>query len=214
MRFQRTLAAALCCCAIVATAAIAACGGDSSSGDAPDDGSIPTATLPAELPEPTIIGGGVVQPGGGTSYTIRSGDTLADVAERFGVSLDDLLAANPGINPSALQTGDTVRLPSGTDVPSVTPEPEPEPTEDAEPTEEATAEPEPTEEATAEPEPTEPPPTGGQTYVVQAGDIPETIAAQFGITVAALLAANPGLNPNNMQIGDVLNIPPPPSDGG
>jgi LysM repeat protein len=196
LRFRRTLAVALCGCLIAA-----ACGGGSSGGGAPDDASIPTATLPAELPEPMIVGGGVVQPGGGTSYTIKSGDTLAGVAERFGVSLEDLLAANPGINPATLQAGETIRLPSGTDVPSVTPEP----TEGAEPTEEpAPTEPPPTE----EPAPTNTPASLGQTYVVQSGDIPETIAAQFGITVEALLAANPGINPTNLQIGQVLIIPP------
>jgi LysM repeat protein len=190
-----------------------ACGGGSSAGDAPDDDSIPTATLPAELPLPTIVGGGVVQPGGGTSYTIRSGDTLAGVAERFGVSLEDLLAANPGVEPSALQAGDVVRLPSGTEVPSVTPAPEA--TEDAAPTEEATAEPEPTDvPPTEEPEPTSTATSLGQTYIVQSGDIPVTIAEQFGITVEALLAANPGVNPTNLQIGDVLIIPPPPDESG
>ena len=46
------------------------------------------------------------------------------------------------------------------------------------------------------------------------GDIPVTIAAQFGITVEALLAANPGLDPTGLNIGDVLIIPPPPPEGG
>ena len=208
MSFTRTLIVALCGAALAA----AACGDDSGAGDPPDDASIPTATLPAELPEPMIVGGGIVQPGGGTTYTITSGDTLAGVAERFGVSLEDLLAANPGIDPATLQSGDNIKLPTGTDVPSVTPEPEA--TEDAEPTEEATEEPAPTEPpATEEPEPTNTPTSLGQTYVVQAGDIPETIAAQFGITTQQLLDANPGINPTNLQIGDVLIIPPAESGG-
>ena len=50
---------------------------------------------------------------------------------------------------------------------------------------------------------------------MQSGDIPETIAARFGITTEALLAANPGVNPNNLQVGQVLIIPPaaPPPEG-
>ena len=44
---------------------------------------------------------------------------------------------------------------------------------------------------------------------MQAGDIPVTIAQKFGITVEALLAANPGLDPRNMHVGDVVIIPPP-----
>jgi LysM repeat protein len=206
LRFRGTLAVALCGCALAA-----ACGGGSSPGDAPDDARIPTATLPAELPEPTIVGGGVVQPGGGTSYTIKAGDTLAGVAERFGVSLEDLLAANPGINPSTLQAGDNVKLPSGTDIPSVTPRPTEDPDATEEPTEEpaATEEPQPTEPpATEEPAPTNTPASLGQTYIVRSGDIPVTIAEQFGISVEELLAANPGINPTNLQIGDVLIIPP------
>lgn len=208
MSFSRTLVIALCCLALAA----AACGGGSSDGKAPDNSRIPTATLPAELPEPLIVVGGVVQPGGGSTYTIKSGDTLASVAERFGVSLEDLLAANPGINPAALQAGDAIRLPSGTEpvtpeAPAATPTEEPAATPEPEPTDE----PEPTEEPapTAEPAPTSTPAAGAQTYAVKSGDIPATIAAQFGISVEDLLAANPGINPTNLQIGDVLNIPAP-----
>ena len=200
MSFRRALIVALCACAVAA----AACGGGSDTGDAPDDESIPTATLPAELPEPMIISGGIVQPGGGQSYTVKSGDTMASIAESLGVSLEDLMAANPGVDPSTLHAGDTLKLPSGTDAPSVTPAPAP--TEEAAPP--ATEEPAPTEPAPTEPVATNTPTSLGQSYVVQSGDIPETIAAQFGITTQALLEANPGVNPNNLQVGQVLVIPP------
>jgi LysM repeat protein len=211
LSFRRTLIVALCGCAIAATA----CGGGSDTGEAPDDESIPTATLPAELPEPMIVGGGIVQPGGGLTYTVKSGDTMASIAESLGISLEDLMAANPGVDPSTLHAGDTLKLPSGTEAPVVTPAPAP--TEGAAPTEDV-------EEPTEEPAPTEAPPTEepvatntptslGQSYVVQSGDIPETIAAQFGITTQALLAANPGINPTNLQVGQVLIIPPAESGG-
>ncbi len=44
--------------------------------------------------------------------------------------------------------------------------------------------------------------------MVQDGDIPVKIAEKFGITVEELLAANPGIDPTNLHIGDVLIIPP------
>jgi LysM repeat protein len=192
------------------SALVAACGGGGSdASEAPDLGKIATATLPAELPEPILIGQGNVSTGGGPTYTVQSGDTLAGIAARFSVSLDDLRAANPDLDPAQLSVGDVVRLPEGVDTNAPPPTPEPA---DETPTEEPAPEP------TSTPEPAGPTPTPsslGQTYVVKSGDIPETIAAQFGITVEALLAANPGINPNNLQVGQVLIIPPaaPPAEG-
>ncbi len=45
------------------------------------------------------------------------------------------------------------------------------------------------------------------TYTVKAGDTLGAIAAQFNTTVAAMLAANPGITANSIQIGLVLKIP-------
>jgi len=44
-------------------------------------------------------------------------------------------------------------------------------------------------------------------YVVQPGDTLYKIANAFGVTVAGIFTANPGINPNNLIIGQVICIP-------
>lgn len=44
-------------------------------------------------------------------------------------------------------------------------------------------------------------------HKVQPGETPSSIARKYGVSLEALLAANPGLNPRRMQIGQSLNIP-------
>ncbi len=46
------------------------------------------------------------------TYTIRSGDTLWHVASRLGVSLDDLLAVNPELDPRRLRPGMVINVPA------------------------------------------------------------------------------------------------------
>jgi LysM repeat protein len=52
--------------------------------------------------------------------------------------------------------------------------------------------------------------TGTRTHKVKAGETPSGIAAQYGIKLDALMAANPKLEARRMQPGQVLNIPSPP----
>lgn len=47
----------------------------------------------------------------GTFYTIQPGDTFYALAVRFGISLQSLLAANPGVNPNALIVGQQICIP-------------------------------------------------------------------------------------------------------
>jgi LysM repeat protein len=46
------------------------------------------------------------------AYTIKQGDTPAAIARRYGVKLDALLAANPGLDPKHLKIGQTVQVPA------------------------------------------------------------------------------------------------------
>jgi LysM repeat protein len=106
-------------------------------------------------------------PGG--TFVIGPGDTFFGIARRLGISLESLLAANPGIDPNNLRVGQVICLPPG--VP--------------------------------------PPVCPGGTLVIRAGDTLFSIARRLGTTVAALLAVNPGIDPNNLQVGQVICLPVP-----
>ncbi|MGB4860935.1 MAG: LysM peptidoglycan-binding domain-containing protein [Tepidiformaceae bacterium] len=66
-----------------------------------------TATTPAvggatTVPSPTIAG---------NTYIMKPGDTLSAVAASYGVSVADIVAANPGINPETIAIGTEIRIP-------------------------------------------------------------------------------------------------------
>ena len=91
-----------------------------------------------------------------------------------------------------------------------TPTPEPSPSITPAPTDVYAQSPAPSEAASAGPEVSAAPttPVGGTTYTVKAGDTMWAIAQKYGITVDALKAANPTVEPTKMRIGSELVIPP------
>ncbi|KAF0108183.1 MAG: hypothetical protein FD146_1197 [Anaerolineaceae bacterium] len=54
------------------------------------------------LPTPTPV-----------TYTVKNGDTLSGIALRYNVSLNDLLAANPGVDANAMPVGTVLIIPVG-----------------------------------------------------------------------------------------------------
>jgi LysM repeat protein len=74
------------------------------------------------------------------------------------------------------------------------------------PSEEPSFAPEPSTEASAAPGT----PADGTTYTVKANDTMWALSIKFGVTLAALKAANPTVDPATMRIGSVLIIPPQP----
>lgn len=115
---------------------------------------------------------------GGTLYTIIPGDSYFGLARRFNVTVAQLTAANPGTDPQNLQIGQQICIP----VP-----------------------------ITGRPCP------GGFLYVIRAGDTYYAIARRFGTVVPAIIAANPGVNPDRLVIGQSICVPaaqPVPCPGG
>lgn len=48
-----------------------------------------------------------------------------------------------------------------------------------------------------------------RTHAVASGETEAAIARKYSVKLSALQAANPGVNPNKLRVGQVLNIPPP-----
>jgi LysM repeat protein len=49
-----------------------------------------------------------------------------------------------------------------------------------------------------------------QQYTIQRGDTYYSIGKQFGVPMQAIKDANPGVEPTRLQVGQSINIPPPP----
>jgi LysM repeat protein len=73
-----------------------------------------TPSAASEFAQDSVVSGETPLPSATpSSYTIRSGDTLSQIAERLGVSVDSLLSANPGLDPVALRVGGSLLIPAG-----------------------------------------------------------------------------------------------------
>jgi LysM repeat protein len=66
------------------------------------------STTGAATTAPTTVTGTTT--GGPRFYRLRSGETLSDVALRFGITVDALLTLNPGVEPTSLTIGQRIRV--------------------------------------------------------------------------------------------------------
>ncbi|MGI9116251.1 MAG: LysM peptidoglycan-binding domain-containing protein [Gaiellales bacterium] len=62
---------------------------------------------PASAPTTTVA---ALDPSVPATYRIRKGDTLSDIAQRYGVTTDWIRSLNPQLDPTALVPGDTINL--------------------------------------------------------------------------------------------------------
>ena len=162
---------------------------------------------------------------GGFYYTIKAGDTLYSIGQMFNVSVQALIAANPGIDPNNLQIGQVICIPVRPVPPcpggfyytirpgdtlysigqmfnvsvqaliAANPGIDPNNLQIGQ--------------VICIPVRPVPPCPGGFYYTIRPGDTLYSIGQMFNVSVQALIAANPGIDPNNLQIGQVICIPRP-----
>ncbi len=119
--------------------------------------------VPAVAPSPDEC------PSGYTRYSIQAGDTFYSLARRLNTTVADLRRANPGVNPNRLRVGQEICVPAG---------PEPLPC-----------------------------PAGSTSYTIRSGDTLYRLALRYSTTVDAIMSANPGLSPTALQVGRRICIP-------
>lgn len=113
------------------------------------------------------------------THTISAGDSFESIANKYGVTVRELVAANPQL----LKIDDKLTVPVGVAIPQ----------ESGGAAASASGE----GNTAATP----------RTYTVSRGDTLSAIAVRFSTTVAALAAANNITNPNSILVGQVLTIP-------
>jgi LysM repeat protein len=134
----------------------------------------------AGLPDPSEAASGC-----GASYTVRSGDTLAAIAERCGTSVEALTQANPLVtDPARISIGWKLTIPGARA--SLGPESEVRPPARDEAAEAAVA---------------------AGSYEVQPGDSFASIATALQVPMRTLIAANAGVDPFALKPGQVLQVP-------
>lgn len=167
------------------------------------------------------------------TYTVQPGDTITGIANAFDVEIDAILIRNGLISPNDIRVGQQLIIPQGAVALPTTHVVQPgETLTDIAIRYNTTVEALTTTNIITTPNNLVPgqvltlPPTGGAqsfptTYVVDTGETLRTIAAQFGTTWEVLAAYNNLANPNYIQAGMVISIPPagyvpptPPATGG
>jgi len=80
---------------------------------------------PSQTPEGLVVAETLLPSPTPFTYTIKAGDTISSIALKFGVSMDNLQAANPEVSPNTMSVGQVIKIPSDPSNPSGEPTPTP-----------------------------------------------------------------------------------------
>jgi LysM repeat protein len=123
----------------------------------------------------------------GAAYTVQDGDTLSELAQKYGVSVDSLVEANSIENPNHIVVGQRLTIPGKADAAG----------------------------SAAASTTSSPGGGGASTHVVQRGESLAAIARRFGLTVEQLATANGITDVDTVWAGSLLRVAadPPPTPG-
>jgi len=121
--------------------------------------------------------------GSAKTHTVKSGDTFSSISKRYGVSVSSLIAANPKVKPSSMKLDHKIIIPSSS-------------------TKTVTTTPKPRKVSTSSRTIS----TVSGSYKVTKGDTFYKIAKEHGMSLSSLSAANPGLDPSKLQIGQTVRL--------
>ncbi len=97
-------AALVACAVLLLFVIVTSGGGDGDKGREKAKGAQKQSSQPSRSPRRRAQ-----RPQGGT-YTVKSGDTLGDIAEKTGVGVEQLQELNPQLDPQALTSGQKLKL--------------------------------------------------------------------------------------------------------
>ena len=119
------------------------------------------------------------------THTIQPGETLYRLSKMYGITTEELCAANPGLSINNFRAGETIVIPfKGNETEDTTPAAMPQTKEEKKP-------------------------VIVGTHKVQRKESIESICKEYGITVEELIGVNPILQDTKLKRKMVLNIPAP-----
>ncbi|KAL0936028.1 intracellular hyphae protein 1 [Colletotrichum truncatum] len=143
---------------------------------------LPQQATPTTTATATVSATPTCSPGPVVDYTVVSGDTLTIISQKFSSGICDIANLNSLANPNLILLGQVLKVPTyvcNPDNTSCLAKPGNEPCVK----------------------------DGPATYTIKAGDTFFIVAQSFNLDVNALLAANEGVDPLLLEVGQVINIP-------
>lgn len=130
----------------------------------------------------------VVHPASVKTHTVEAKETLYSISRKYGVSVDELKKANPNVPVDDMKVGQMLVLPKNAKIPA---EDKTTTTTPVENTPKSTG---------SSPNP--------KTHVLQPKETLYALSRKYEVTVDDLKKANPSIDINSMEVGQVINIPP------
>jgi LysM repeat protein len=127
-----------------------------------------------------------VHPASVKTHTVEAKETLYSISRKYSVSVDELKRANPDVPVDDMKVGQMLVLPKNAKMPA-------EDKQTSTPVEN-------TPKSSGSPNP--------KTHVLQPKETLYALSRRYEVTVDDLKKANPAIDINSMEVGQVINIPP------